>query len=101
MPLCECLPISEHPDSFNPDSDEEEENATKETLQPSTSRNPVFKLKVASPQSHMITQNEISELIKDLKMTNNTAESFLQVYNSGIFWTTCESESNSLTAKRC
>jgi hypothetical protein len=75
-------------------------NATEETSQPSTSRNPEFSLKVTSPQSHKITQNEISELIKDLQLTNNTKEPFLQVYNSEIFWMTCESESISLTAKR-
>ena len=42
--LCEGLPISEPPDNFTPYSDEEEENATEETLQPSTSRNPEFSL---------------------------------------------------------
>jgi len=75
-------------------------NATKEILRPSTSRNPEFSLKVTSPQSHNITQNEISDLIKDLQLTNNTAEPFLEVDNSGIFWMTCESKRISLTPKR-
>jgi hypothetical protein len=99
-PFCEGLPISEPPDSFTPDCDEEEEKATEETLQSSTSRNPEFSLNVNSPQSHNIIQNEIPDFIKDLQLTNNTAEPFIQVYNSGIFWMTCESESTSLTAKR-
>jgi hypothetical protein len=93
------LPISEPTDNFTPDYDKEEENATEETLQPSASRNLEFSLKVTFPHSHNITLNEISYLIKDLQLTNNTAEQFLQVHNSGIFWMTCESESISLTAK--
>jgi hypothetical protein len=68
--------------------------------QPSTSRYRESSLKVTSPQSYNITQNELSDLIKDLQLTNNTAEPFRQVYNSGIFRMTCESESISPTAKR-
>jgi hypothetical protein len=45
-------------------------------------------------------QNEISDLIKELQLTNNTAKPSLQVQSSGIFWMTRESESISLTAKR-
>jgi len=45
-------------------------------------------------------QKKISDLIKDLYLTNNTAEPFIQVYNSGIFCMTCERDSISLTAKR-
>ena len=100
MRLCEGLPISEPPDSITPDCDEEEENATEEILQPSTSRNPEFSLKVTSPQSNKFTQNESSDLIRDLQLTNNRAESFLQNYNSGIFWVASENESISLTSKR-
>jgi hypothetical protein len=91
VPLPECLSISEPPDSFTQDSDEEKENATEETIQPSTSRTSEFSLKVTSPQTHNITQNEISDLIKELQLTNSTTEPFLQVYNSGIFWIKCES----------
>jgi hypothetical protein len=76
-----------------------EENTHEETPQPSTSRNPKSFLKVTSPQSHKITQKEISDLIKDIHLTNNTAEPFIQNYNSGIFWMTGESDSILLTAK--
>jgi hypothetical protein len=93
------LPISEPTDNFTSDYDKEEENATEETLQPSVSRYLEFSMKVTFPQSHNFTHNEISDCIKDLQLTNNTAEPFLQVYNSGFFWMTCESESISLTAK--
>jgi hypothetical protein len=91
--------ISEIPDSFTLDCDEEEENATEEKLQHSTSRCPEFSLKVTCPQSHKIMQKEISDPIKDLQLTNDTAGPFIQVHNSGIFWMTYESESISLTAK--
>jgi len=75
-------------------------NSTDETQQTSTSRNPEFSLNVNSPQSQKISQDEISDLIKDLQLTNNTAEPFIKFYISGIFWMTCEGESISLTAKR-
>jgi hypothetical protein len=66
VPLCEGLFISELPDIFTPNCDEEEATANDETLQPSTPRNPEFSLQLSSPQSHKITQNVISDLIKDL-----------------------------------
>jgi hypothetical protein len=100
LPLWEGLPISEPPDNFTPDCDEEEENETEETIQSSTSRNPVFKVKETSPQSHKIKQVETPDFVNGLQLTNDTAGPFLQVYNTGIFWMTCESESISLTAKR-
>jgi capsule polysaccharide modification protein KpsS len=70
-----------------------------QTLQPSISINPEFSVKVTS-QSYKIRQDEISDLIKELQLTNSTAEPFVQVYNSAIFWIKCKSESISFAAKR-
>jgi hypothetical protein len=99
VPLCEGVSISELPDIFTLECDKEEENATEEKLQPSTSRYPEFSLVVTCPQSHKIMQNEMPDPIKDLQLTNNTAKPFLQVYNCVIFCMTYESKSISLTAK--
>jgi hypothetical protein len=97
VPPCEGLHISEPLDISFPDCNEENENTHEDTLQSSTLRNPESFLKVTSPQSHKITHKKIFYLIEDQHLTNNTAEPFIQVYNSGIFCMPCKSDSISLS----
>jgi hypothetical protein len=74
MSQCVGLPISEPPDSSSLDCDEEEENTPEETPQSSTSKDPKFFLNVTSAEPHKITQNELSDLIRDLQLLKNKAE---------------------------
>jgi hypothetical protein len=92
VPHCERLPIPEPPDSFPLDSDEKEENTSEETLEPSTSRNLEFFLNATSAEPHMITQIELSDLIRDLELSRNKAELLSSEQH-------CESDSISLPKK--
>lgn len=82
---CEGLPIPELPDfPPPPDCDEEEENTPEETQQPFTSRDPEVFLNVTSAEPQKITQEELSEPVRNLKLSKIKGEllsSRLQQWN--------------------
>jgi hypothetical protein len=71
---CESLPIPELPDVSPLDCDEEEENTPEETWQSYTSGDPKFFLNVTSAEPHKITQKELSDPIRNLKLSKNKGE---------------------------
>jgi hypothetical protein len=61
--------------TFSPlDCDEEEENTPKETRQSFNSRDLKFFLNVTSAEPHKITQKELSDPIRNLKLSKNKGE---------------------------
>src|ERR1043165_5406791 len=85
VPHREGLPIPDLPADYSLESEEEElYHARAESPEPSTSQDPDFIPDIPSADIHRITQNELSDLIRDLDLSKNKAEilaSRLQQWN--------------------
>ncbi|XP_042233773.1 protein lava lamp-like [Homarus americanus] len=84
VPLGEGLPIPEPPDSFSLESENEEDDGTCETCEPSTSQDPELAHSLTSSEPHKITQNELNDLVRDLELPKSKVEllgSRLQQWN--------------------
>lgn len=85
VPHGEGLPIPDPPADYSLDSEDEDSyHARAESPEPSTSQDPDFIPDIPSADIHRITQNELSDLIRDLDLSKNKAEilaSRLQQWN--------------------
>ena len=88
VPHGDGLPVSEPPDNFAMYSDDEDSlSSNSEEQQPSASRDANYLPSIDS-SNHKITEGELSDLLRDLKLPKNKAEIWHQVYSSGIYYTT-------------
>jgi len=82
------LPVPKPLDNFAMYSDDEDNvSSNSEEEQPSASRDADY-LPSTDSSNHKITEGELSDLLRDLKLPKNKAEIWHQVYSSGIYYTT-------------
>jgi hypothetical protein len=66
LPHGEGLPVPEPPKQYHTDSDVNQERRCdgRESLDPTTSKDPEFVVNMASNEPHRITQNEVRDLVR-------------------------------------
>ena len=76
VPRCEGIFVPEPPKEFTIDSDDEDEGeATSGSPQPPASTEPhVFHGRSSAPQPHMLTQDKLNDLVRDLELSKSTTE---------------------------
>jgi hypothetical protein len=76
VPHGEGLPVPEPPKEYNINFDDNEERSCDggESPGPSISKDPEFVVNMTSNEPHRVTQNEVSELIRDLDLSKSKAE---------------------------
>jgi hypothetical protein len=80
----EGLPVPEPPYSYSLESEDEQDDEIYDSSGPSTSTDPDFEPTVMSSEPHRITQNELNDLVRDLKLSKSNSEllaSRLQQWN--------------------
>ena len=88
MPHGDGLPVPEPPDNFSMYSDDEHSvSSNSEEQQPSASR-VADNLPSTDFSNHKITEGELNDLIRDLKLPKRRQNIWHQGYNSGIYYTT-------------
>ena len=88
VPHGDGLPVPKPPDNFAMYSDDEDSVSSNSEEQQASSSRDANNLPSTDFSNHKITEGEIDDLIRDLKLPKIRQKVWHQVYNSGIYYTT-------------